>query len=45
MISNNWRLKIKLLENKFELLNDGMKVTLEYVDGKIINIKLPKTVK
>ena len=32
------------LENKFELLNDGMKVTLEYVDGKIINIKLPKTV-
>ena len=26
-------------------LNDGMKVTLEYVDGKIINIKLPKTVK
>ena len=27
-----------ILENKFELLNDGMKVTLEYVDGKIINI-------
>ena len=24
------------LENKFELLNDGMKVTLEYVDGKIV---------
>ena len=32
------------LENKFELLNDGMKVILEYVDGKIINVKLPKTV-
>ena len=32
------------LENKFELLNDGMKVTLEYEDRKIINIKLPKTV-
>ncbi len=31
-------------ESKFGLLNDGMKVTLEYVDEKIINIRLPKTV-
>ena len=32
-----------ILEDKLKLLNDGMKVTLEYVNEKIVNIRLPKT--